>query len=546
MPVIARGWGMAGKGVAVTADTAMVVTGHPLATAVGVETLRRGGNAVDAAVAVAFALAVVLPDAGNIGGGGFLVYRGADGRTAALDYREAAPAAATRDMYLDAQGNPTDQSTLGHRASGVPGSVAGLWEMHRRYGTRPWADLLAPAVRLARDGHLVDARRSAGIADVADDLRRFPASRRQFLPNGRPPAEGSTWRQPDLARTLQLISDSGPAVFYRGQIADSIVAEMARGGGLITRADLAAYRAKWRSPIRLTYRGHTVISMPPPSSGGVTMGEILNIMATERALPPFGSTALLHLEAEAMRRAFTDRNTLLGDPDFVDMPLARLLSRSYAAQLRAGIDPRRATPTRPFAAASEGAHTTHYSVVDRFGNAAAVTTTLNDSYGSKVTVSGAGFLLNDEMDDFATAPGRPNMYGLVQGEANAIAPRKRMLSAMTPTIVLDPAGRLFLVAGSPGGPRIITAVYHLVSNVIDHDMPLADAVAAPRLHHQALPDSISLERGGIVPAVQDSLRALGHGVREWGYRGLVMAIQRRDGRWVGVADPRTAGAAQGY
>src|SRR5574341_795947 len=539
-------WGLAGRARAVPGDSAMVVSGHPLASHVGVDILKRGGNAMDAAVAVSFALAVVLPDAGNIGGGGFIVYRGANGRVRALDYREKAPAAASRNTYLDSLGNPTEQSVTGHLAAGVPGSVAGLYEAWKEYGTLAWPDLLAPAIALAQ-GHVLDGSRNGDIEGDADRLTQFPASRRQFLVNGHAPAVGTLFRQPDLARTLQLIADSGPSVFYRGQIADLIVAEIARGHGLITKDDLRRYRAEWRDPIQLRYRGYAIFSMPPPSSGGVTMGEILNIMEGFDTLPAFGSAAYVHREAEAMRRAFMDRNRWLGDPDFVSMPLERLLSKSYAARLRAEIDPRHATPTPPFAAGGdEGANTTHFSVVDAAGNAASVTTTLNNSFWNAVTVTGAGFLLNDEMDDFATAPGKPNMYGLVQGEANAIAPGKRMLSAMTPSIVLDSAGRLLLVVGAPGGPRIITAVYHAISNVLDRRMPLAAAVEAPRVHHQALPDSISLERGGFSRAVIDAVRAMGHAVREWSYKGLVMAIQRTPTGWVGVADPRSGGGAAGY
>jgi gamma-glutamyltranspeptidase/glutathione hydrolase len=524
----------------------VVVTGHPLATAVGRRILEQGGNAIDAAVAVGFALEAVLPFAGNIGGGGFIVYRDSAGSVAALDYRERAPGAATRDMYLDSLGDPTDRSIDGRLAVGVPGSVAGLYAAWKRYGRLPWAIVVAPAITLA-EGHVLDTARSDAIA--ADSARLWPyaASRAQFLPGDRVPAPGTIFRQPDLARTLRLIADSGPAVFYRGQIADLIVAEMRRGDGIITKADLAAYEPKWRPPVRVTYRGYTVYSMPPSSSGGVTLGEILNIMEGYDPAPPFGSARLLHLETEAMRRAFEDRNRWLGDPDAVAMPVNRLLSKPYATRLRAQIDPSRATPTPPFAAgADQGIHTTHYSIVDAEGNAASVTTTLNNGFGSGVTVAGAGFLLNDEMDDFSTAPGRPNMYGLVQGEANAVAPGKRMLSAMTPTIVLDPAGRLFLVVGAPGGPRIITSVYHVVSNVIDHHMSLAAAIEAPRSHHQALPDTLFLERGGFSPAVIDSLRAMGHGVRQWSYHALVMGIERDKMGWIGVSDPRTHGAAAGY
>ena len=547
VPRLAPEWGLAGRAKAATGARAMVVSGHPLASEVGIEVLKQGGNAIDAAVAVGFALEVVLPEAGNIGGGGFIVYRDTSGRVRALDYREMAPAGAARDMYLDSAGHVTEQSLTGHLASGVPGSVAGMYEAWKKYGRRPWATLVAPAIRLA-EGHMLDAVRSRDLEAEADRLRLFPASARQFLVDGHAPPAGTMFRQPDLARTLRLIADSGPDVFYRGQIADSIVAEMRRGHGLISRRDLADYRAKWRTPIQVTYRGYTIYSMPPSSSGGVTMGEILNILEGYDTLPAFGSAGYVHLETEAMRRAFMDRNHWLGDPDFVSMPLNRLLSKSYAAQLRAEIDPRKATPTPPFAAGgNEPLETTHYSVVDADGNAASVTTTLNGGFGSAVTVQGAGFLLNNEMDDFAAAPGQPNMYGLVQGEANAIAPKKRMLSAMTPSIVLDRDGKLFMVVGTPGGPTIITSVFQVIVNVVDFKMSLADAVAAPRIHHQALPDIIGYERNGLLQAVVDSLNAMGHQVRmRNGYSGDIAAIQRVGRGWVGVPDPRRGGGAAGW
>src|SRR5712664_3625534 len=530
----------------VTAPHAMVVSAHPLATQAGVEILKQGGNAIDAAVAVAFALEVVLPDAGNIGGGGFIVHRSAAGEVLALDYREAAPAGATHDMYLDSAGNPTDKSLVGHLASGVPGSVAGLYEAWKKYGSLPWATVIAPAIRLA-NGHIVDSARSRDIGYDRELLVQFPASRAQFLPNDSAPAPGTLWKQTDLARTLQLISDSGPDVFYRGQIADLIVAEMQRGGGVITKNDLRAYHAKWRTPVELTYRGYTIYSMPPPSSGGVTMGEILNILEGYDTLPAFGTAAYVHLVTEAMRRAFIDRNRWLGDPDLVEMPLDRLLSKSYAATLRSQIDPKHATPTPPHAASGEAMHTTHYSIVDATGNAAAVTTTLNGGFGSGVTVTGAGVLLNNEMDDFATAPGKPNMYGLVQGEANAIAPGKRMLSAMTPSIVLDRGGNLFMVVGTPGGPTIITTVAQVILNVLDQRMTLADAVGAPRIHHQALPDVIRYERDGLSDATVRALEAMGHRMEQRrGHSGIVAAIHKTAGGWVGVADPRYAGGALGY
>src|SRR6266581_1681983 len=444
-PLIPPTWSLRARGV--TTPHAMVVSAHPLASQVGVDILKQGGNAIDAAIAVAFALEVVLPDAGNIGGGGFIVQRTAGGEVTALDYREAAPSRAGRDMYLDSAGNVTDNSRYGHLAVGMPGSVAGLHAAWTRYGSLPWADLIAPAIRLAQ-GHIIDTARSRDIAADQELLAHFPATRAQFLVHDSDPPPGTLWKQPDLARTLQLISDSGPDVFYRGQIADLIVAEMQRGGGLITKEDLRSYRAKWRTPVRLTYRGYTIYSMPPPSSGGVTMGEMLNMLEGYDTIPAFGTAGYVHLLTEAMRRAFIDRNRWLGDPDFVDMPLDRLLSKSYAATLRSQIDPTHATPTPPQAAGGDGEpmETTHYSVVDAQGNAASVTTTLNGGFGSGVTVTGAGFLLNNEMDDFATAPGKPNMYGLVQGEANAIAGNKRMLSAMTPSIVLDSAGNLEMVA----------------------------------------------------------------------------------------------------
>ncbi len=549
-PEIPASWRLAGKAVPVTGARAMVVTAHPLASQVGGDVLKQGGNAIDAAVAVGFALAVVLPDAGNIGGGGFIVYREATGRVRALDYREAAPAGATRDMYLDSLGNVTDQSVTGHLAVGVPGSVAGMHEAWKAHGRLPWTALLAPAIRLARDGHAIDSARSDDIRDDAERLARFPASRQQFLPGGRPPAPGTLWTQPELARTLQMISDSGPDAFYRGPIARLIVAEMLRGGGLITLEDLKRYRARWRTPTQLSYRGHTIYSMPPPSSGGVTMGEILNIMEGFDTLPPLGSAGYTHRLAEAMRRAFQDRNHWLGDPDFVDMPLERLLSKSYAAGLRAQIDLQRATPTAPPEASSReggGSHTTHYSIVDAEGNAASVTTTLNNGFGSAVTVAGAGFLLNDEMDDFTSAPGKPNLYGLVQGEANAIAPGKRMLSAMTPSIVLDRDGRLLMVVGTPGGPTIITTVSQVILNVLDHDRSLPEAVEAPRVHHQALPDELRYERGGLSDATVSALRGMGHQVAmRRGTSGIVGAIMRTPTGWVGVADPRYAGGAVGW
>jgi gamma-glutamyltranspeptidase/glutathione hydrolase len=540
---IAATWSHTGRARVTNAPRAMVVSGSPIASEVGLDMLRRGGNAVDAAVAVGFALAVVHPEAGNIGGGGFMIIRPRDGQVQALDYRETAPGRATRDMYRNAG---ADASVTGHLAAGVPGAVAGLTEAHRRYGKLLFPEVIGPAIRLANEGFLVDQYRSLSIADDSARLALFPASRATFLPGDRPPQPGTAFLQPELGATLEAIRDSGAAGFYRGRVADLIVAEMERGGGLISRTDLDAYRALWRDPIDISYRGYRIYSMPPASSGGVTMGEILNIMEGFDPLPPFGSAALMHREAEAMRRAFTDRNTYLGDPGFVHNPVDRLLSKKYAADLRKQIGEQASVTPRFDPMVRGGSSTTHYSVVDAEGNAVSCTTTLNNSYGSAVTVTGAGFLLNDEMDDFATSPGEPNMYGLVQGEANAIAPGKRMLSAMTPSIVVDPRKQLFMVVGTPGGPKIITQVYHVISNMIDHRMSLADAVAAPRMHHQALPDSLQVERDGFQPAALQGLRVKGHGlsVREpW---GDVEAIVRTRSGWQGVSDPRRGGGGAGY
>lgn len=542
LPGVAATWPFLGKARVSESREAMVVSGSPIASKVGKEILRHGGNAVDAAVAVGFALAVVHPEAGNIGGGGFMIIRTTDGKVSALDYRETAPGGASRDMYRMAD---PEASVTGHLSAGVPGAVAGLTEAHRQFGRLPFASVIEPAIRLARKGFKVDEYRSLSIADDSARLAQFPASQASFLPKGRPPKPGRKLKQADLGRTLEAIRDSGAAGFYRGRVADLIVAEMERGGGLIRHEDLAGYEAIWREPVTIDYRGFTIYSMPPASSGGVTMGEILNIMEGFVPLPPFGSAALLHREAEAMRRAFTDRNTYLGDPAFVQNPMDRLLSKEYAARLRSEIG-EQASITPRFEPAAQGASTTHYSVVDGDGNAVSCTTTLNNSYGSAVTVTGAGFLLNDEMDDFATMPGEPNMYGLVQGEANAIAPGKRMLSAMTPSIVLDPTGQLYMVVGTPGGPRIITMVYHVISNVIDHRMTLADAVVAPRMHHQGLPDSLQVEGDGFLPATLDSLRAKGHGVALKSRWGDVEAIIRTPSGWQGVTDPRRGGGGAGY
>jgi gamma-glutamyltranspeptidase/glutathione hydrolase len=525
----------------------LVITTDSVASSIGAEVLRRGGNAIDAAIATHFALAVVNPEAGNIGGGGFMIAQLSDGTTAALDFRETAPLAATRDMFLDARGEVTERSIVGHLAVAVPGSVAGMWEAHRRFGSKPWSELLQPAIRLA-GGVVVHERLASSLREYRDRLQQFPATARIF---GGTTNAGERLEQRDLAQTLRRIQADGADGFYRGRTAELIVAEMRRGGGIITLEDLARYRAVWRDPIRFRYRDHDVISMPPPSSGGATIAEILNILeGYDLKSLGYLSAEYVHLFAEAARRAFADRNAYLGDPDFVAQPVAQMISDQHAAVRRASIRPDRATRSSEVlpglgAAPASGEHTTHYSIMDSRGNAVAVTTTLNSLYGSRITVTGAGFLLNNVMDDFTSKPGVPNQFGLVQGAANAIAGGKRMLSAMTPTIVLDPRGRVKVVTGSPGGATIITSVAQTVSNFVDFGMALAAATAAPRLHHQHLPDMLRFERGGLDSSVVVQLRARGHDVSERsGYQGDVQTIfVLPDGRMSGVADPRRGGAA---
>ncbi len=547
------GWPYPADAAPVRASEGMVVSTDELASRVGVAVLQAGGNAVDAAVAVQFALAVVNPEAGNIGGGGFMVVRTADGTAAALDFREKAPLAATRDMYLDAEGNLTDKSVVGHLAAGVPGSTMGMWEAHKRFGTLPWADLVAPAAALA-DGFPVTTRflRSLDSAMVAR-LSAFPASA-QFLPrDGQPPQVGDTLRLPDLAATLRRIQEKGPDGFYRGRTADLIVDEMKRGGGIMTHADLEAYTAAWRDPITFTYRGHQVISMAPSSSGGATMALIANILeGYDLAELPWHGPEMVHLYAEAFKRAYADRNHYLADPDFVDMPLARMTSPEYARERGADISLERATPAADIGpgleGAAEGEHTTHFSVVDGSGNAVSVTTTINSWYGSRVTVTGAGFVLNNEMDDFAAKPGVANQYGLVQGENNAVGPGKRMLSAMTPSIAVAPDGKLRMVVGTPGGATIITTVFQVISNVLDYGMELAAAVNAPRVHNQHLPDQIWYEKGGLEPGTVQRLGDMGHKmVERTEVSGDVQAILvETDGSLAAWSDPRRGGKAVGY
>ncbi|HEX6630143.1 MAG TPA: gamma-glutamyltransferase [Gemmatimonadaceae bacterium] len=537
----------AGRLQATFAPNAMVTSDSRLAADAGVEILRQGGNAVDAAVAVGFAMAVTYPEAGNLGGGGYMVIRMADGRTAALDYREVAPLAATRDMYVDENGKLTDRSVVGYLASGVPGAVAGMAAALERYGTMSLAQVLGPAIRYAEQGFVVDSAFHRSLAGDRKLISQF-AGGAVFYPNGEAPAVGSRFTQPALARTLHTIAEQGANAFYTGWPADSLAADMQRNGGLIMKADLARYRAEWREPVQTTYRGYGLVSMPPSSSGGVTIAETLNILEPYGDLPKFGTPQYTLLLASAYQRAFVDRNEKLADPAFVDVPVAQLTSKAYGRRLQATIDEERWTPTAQAARTMrEGMETTNYAVVDAKGNAVATTTTINSLYGSGVYIAAVGIFMNNEMDDFAAQPGTPNQFGLVQGEANAVEPGKRMLSAMSPTIVLDPAGRVLLVVGSRGGPRIITSTSQIILNVIANRMTLADAFSAPRVHHQALPDVLVHERNGLSPAAMEALRAAGLTLQV-GSDGLPNGIMRVAGGWQGVVDPRGdgGGAAVGY
>jgi len=552
---IPAAWPYRANAGTVTAAHAMVATDAPLATHVGAEVLRNGGNAVDAAVATAFALSVVWPSAGNIGGGGFMVVRMGDGRQATLDFRETAPGAATRNMYLGANGHADDRSITGALAAGVPGSVAGMWEARNRFGTRPWAELIAPAIALAEHGFVIDSDFAESIRGDSARLARFPSSAALFLPGGHVPRIGDRWSNPDLAAVLKRIATDGSRGFYSGRTAQLIDAEMRRDGGVITRKDLADYRALWREPITFTYGGHLVISMPPPSSGGITMAIAAHELSHfDVRASGWHSPKSLHHLAEAMRRAFAVRNSLLGDPAFVRIPTVRLLSQEFADTLASSIVADRATPSSSIVVGNgnggshEGHQTTHFSVVDAQGGAVALTTTINGSFGAGVVVAGAGFLLNDEMDDFATEPGRPNMFGLVQGEANAIAPGKRMLSSMTPTIVLGDDGKPLLVTGASGGPTIISSAFEVMSNVIDFDMDIGAAVRAPRVHHQHLPDTLYYETDGLTGGTVLALQAMDYAVGSLprGDIGIGASILRRNGVVKGAADPRLRGSAEGY
>ncbi len=534
-------------------ERGMVVSAQHDASDVGLRILQAGGNAVDAAVAVGYALAVVDSCCGNIGGGGFMLIHRSDGRDILVNFRETAPRAARPDMFLDAAGNPVrDRSLNGYLAVGVPGTVMGLDRALTQYGRLGRAQVMAPAIALSRDGFVLGEADAAILDARADRLAADPATARIFLrPDGSHYRPGDRLVQPDLAATLALIAEGGPDAFYRGSIAAAVAAASAAQGGALTAEDFAAYTITEAAPVGCAYRGYRVLSAPPPSAGGTILCEMLNVLAGwDLAASGFASAPTVHRMAETMRHAYVDRNSLLGDPAFVTNPLERLLSSEHAAAIRAAIDPDKATASAslgPGIAPHERPETTHYSVTDGDGNAVAVTYTLNGNFGAAVVAPGTGFLLNNEMDDFAAKPGTPNLFGLIQGEANAIAPGKRPLSSMTPTIV-ERDGRPVLVLGSPGGPRIATAVLETLANIVDFGLPPDQAVAAPRFHHQWLPDTLYYERGGLPPATLAGLAERGHRLVEQGTWGAVELIAIGPGRrLLGVNDPRRpAGSAAGY
>ncbi|RZK90812.1 MAG: gamma-glutamyltransferase [Pedobacter sp.] len=530
----------------------MVVTAHPEASKVGIEILKKGGNAVDAAVAVQFALAVVYPNAGNIGGGGFMVYRSAKGEVNALDFREKASAAASRDMYLDAAGNPiVDKSLYGHLAAGVPGSVAGMVEAHQKYGKLSWKQVLQPAIDLAETGFEITKRQASELNGLHRRLMDININGTALVNLESTWQEKSLLVQTELANTLKLIQQKGKAGFYEGAVADSIVAEMKRGNGLITKQDLKNYRAVWRKPIIGNYRDYKIITMPPTSSGGIALIQLLQSVEPY-PLKRWGHNAdsTVQVVVEAERRVYADRATHLGDPDFYKVPQNTPLNINYNKKRMADFNWASATPSNQILAGvikgKESEETTHFSIVDHDGNAVSITTTLNGSYGSFVVVKGGGFLLNNEMDDFSVKPGAPNMYGLVGGEANAIAPNKRMLSSMTPTIV-EKEGKLFMVVGTPGGSTIITSVFQTIINVIDFDMNMQSAVAAKKFHHQWLPDEVYIEKDAIDSLSTEKLKAKGYKLVYRGPIGRVDAILKTKwGTLQAGADPRGDDTAIGY
>jgi gamma-glutamyltranspeptidase / glutathione hydrolase len=529
----------------------VVVTAHPEASKVGVDILKKGGNAIDASIAVQFALAVVYPNAGNIGGGGFLVYRDAKGNTDALDFRETAPKNAKEDMYWDKNGNAiTDLSLYGQFSAGVPGTVDGMVKAHEKYGKLSWKDLVQPAIDLAEKGFPITKRQANELTTKHKDFVKYNKVKNALISKSSW-NEGDLLIQADLANTLKLVQQKGRKGFYEGKTADLIVKEMKRGNGIITKQDLKNYQSVWRKPVSGQYKNYNVISMPPPSSGGIALVSLFQSIE-KYPLQKWGFQAdsTIQVMVEAERRVYADRAEHLGDPDFFKVPQKQLLDKTYNVNRMNDFSFDKATPSSAIKAGEiigkESMETTHYVIVDKDGNAASVTTTLNNSYGSLVVVGGAGFLLNDEMDDFSVKPGVPNLYGLVGGKANAIAPNKRMLSSMTPSI-LEKDGKLYMIVGTPGGSTIITSVFQAILNVTDFGMTMQEAVAAPRFHHQWLPDQVDYEPNAIKENVREILRKKGYNLKERKPYGRVEGILvNPDGTYQSGADPRGDDKAIGY
>ena len=537
---------------------AMVASQHPIASKIGIEVLKKGGNAVDAAIAVGLALAVVYPEAGNLGGGGFMLIRQPNGETAAIDYREMAPAAAGRDLFVDKDGNlikGEGSSSVGYRASGVPGTLAGFELAFKKHGSGKlkWADLVEPAREVASNGYVLTHRLAELFKSYKETLTKYPESKRVFLKNGAFYEGGELFRQPDLARTLARVKAHGASDFYQGETARLIAADMKANGGLITLEDLRNYVAKERTPLKGSYRGHEIITMPPPSSGGIVLLEVLNMLEGYdlRAMGA-NSAAKFHLFTEASRRAFADRAEYMADPDFADVPVGRLTDKKYAETRRSTINTEKADASASTkfgdVAIKEGTETTHFTVIDKDGMVVSNTYTINDLYGSRVTIKGTGVLMNDEMDDFAARPGTPNIFGLVQGERNKVEGKKRPLSSMTPTIVLRKDGSFWFALGARGGPRIISAVMQSVINVIDHDMNIQDAIDSPRIHHQWLPDELLYEPNGMSPDTRKILDSYGHkfASRPGNIASATGIMVTDNGLRMGAIDSRSDGEAIGY
>lgn len=538
---------------------AMVASQHELASKIGADVMRRGGNAIDAAIAVALALAVVYPEAGNLGGGGFMLIRFNDGRTTAIDYREMAPGAAHRDVFVDKQGDiikGEGSSTIGYRAAGVPGTPAGLEMAFNKYGSKKisWAELVEPSRKLARDGYVLSNRLANLFKAYKDTLEKYDDSKKIFLNGGNLFQEGDILKQPELAKTLERMKKFGAREFYTGETARLIAEDMKANNGLITLEDLKNYQAKERAPLRGTYRGYEVITMAPPSSGGIVLLQALNVLENyDLRSMGHNSSKKYHILAETLRRSFADRAEFMADPDFADVPVADLISKDYATKRGAAIDLTKASKSSEIRAGEiarkESMDTTHFTVVDADGTVVSNTYTINDLYGSRVTVKGTGVLLNDEMDDFAARPGKPNMFGLIQGERNAVQPKKRPLSSMTPTIVLRKDGSVWFAVGARGGPRIITAVLQTVINMIDYEMNLQQAIDAPRIHHQWFPDEILSEPFGMSPDTREVLENLGHSFAS--KPGFIASatgieIEAATGTRIGAIDSRSDGEAVGF